>query len=242
MYRPHYPKELFDKLVNDTRLPKSAELLEIGPGTGQATKPLAERGFHITAVELGRELAAKAREVLTGHPNAQIISGDFENADLPRKHYNLVYSATAFHWIKPEVRFTKAHALLKPGGYLAIIHTEHVSDEKGDAFFHAAQPVYKCYVPGSGDSSFRLPRSNDLKPPLIDTALFTLESFTGFPLVISYDAEGYTGLLSTYSPIIVLPDEQRKKFLKGIGRLINEHFGGTIERHFTMTLTIARKC
>src|SRR6266513_3682742 len=81
--RPSYPTALFEKLVTDTHLPKSAELLEIGPGTGQATKPLAERGYHITAIELGEELAAKAREVLADYHDVDVITGAFENVELP---------------------------------------------------------------------------------------------------------------------------------------------------------------
>ena len=58
--RPDYPGELFDELVTATGLPHDARLLEIGCGTGKATVPLAERGFAITALELGAELARTA--------------------------------------------------------------------------------------------------------------------------------------------------------------------------------------
>jgi SAM-dependent methyltransferase len=244
--RPGYPPELFAKLIADTHLPKYAELLEIGPGTGQATRPFAERGYHITAVELGAELAAKARELRAGYPNVDIITSAFEDVKLSSERYDLVYSATAFHWIKPEVKFTKPYQLLKPGGYLAIIHTEHVSDEAGDAFFHACKPLYQKYrdtdKPINTRGDFKPPTLADLRPPeTIDEALFSLESFTVFPMTISYTSQEYIDLLATYSPQLAMPETKRRAFLAGIKALIDKDFGGRMTKHYGMTLTIARK-
>ena len=59
--RPGYPDELFDELAAAAGLSPTARLLEVGCGTGKATIPLAERGFEITALELGPQLAAAAR-------------------------------------------------------------------------------------------------------------------------------------------------------------------------------------
>lgn len=244
--RPHYPAELFDKLVRDTHLPKQAELLEIGPGTGQATLPLADRGYNITAVELGDELAAKAREVFSKHPNVRIITGAFEDVDLPSQHYDLVYSATAIHWVKPEFKFAKPHRLLKPGGYLAIIHTEHVSDEAGDNFFFASQPIYQKYhakdKPINKQGNFTLPKLKDLQPPeKIGETLFSLKSFTVFPMTLSYSTQEYADLLATYSSHLILPEDKQAAFLREIQELIDKDFGGRISKHYGMTLTIARK-
>lgn len=244
--RPTYPAALFEKLVTDTKLSKEAELLEIGPGTGQATQPLAERGYHITAVELGDDMAAKARGALADYPNVKIITGAFEDVDLPVAHYDLIYSATAIHWIKPEYKFTKPHKLLKPGGHLAIIHTEHVSDEQGDNFFFASQPIYQKYhtkdKPINKQGDFTLPRLKDLQPPeKIDEMLFSSESFTVFPMTLSYTAQEYADLLATYSPHLALPEDKRAGFLREIKALIDKDYGGTMTKHYGMTLTIVRK-
>jgi len=55
-YRPSYPREIIQRIIDATGLARGADLLEIGPGTGQATIAFAERGFRVTAVELGASL------------------------------------------------------------------------------------------------------------------------------------------------------------------------------------------
>lgn len=243
--RPNYPPELFEKLIAATHLSAQAKLLEIGPGTGQATKPLAKHGYQITAVELGEDLAAKAQKVLADYPNVDIVTGAFEAVELPERSFDLIYSATAFHWIKPEVKFTKPHRLLKPAGHLAIIHTEHVSDEAGDDFFFASQPIYDMYQgtgkPINKQGDVTPPRLEALQPPeKLDPNFFTLESFTVFPVKLSYSSQEYIELLATYSPNIALPEEKRAALLAEIKELIDTKYGGRMHKHYGMTLMIAK--
>src|SRR3954465_5205589 len=81
--RPRYPDKLFATLIGVTHLNKDSTLLEIGPGTGQATKPLAQKGFTITAIELGASLAEVMRLQLYDYKNVQIVTGSFEETVLP---------------------------------------------------------------------------------------------------------------------------------------------------------------
>ena len=64
--RPDYPEALYDDLVALAGLTPGDRLIEVGCATGKATRPLARRGFRITCVELGTELAAMARRNLAG--------------------------------------------------------------------------------------------------------------------------------------------------------------------------------
>lgn len=79
--RPRYPEALFSTLIDITNLGANAKLLEIGAGTGQATKPLAEDGFQITAIELGSSLAEVAKQELRDYTNVQVINTSFEEAE-----------------------------------------------------------------------------------------------------------------------------------------------------------------
>lgn len=240
--RPRYPEELFDALVKTAQLWDDAKLLEIGLGTGQATEPLAKRGYEITAVELGSDLAEIARKALEKYKNIKIITGAIEDIELPPRSFELVYAATAFHWVTPEVKFNKPHKLLKTGGHLAIISTHLVSDEDGNEFFFASQPIYKKYKPGGEhDDNFRLSRTAELKADWMEENLFTSVFFNTFPLVVRYSAKEYVQLLNTYAPTILMKPDERAGFLREIKDLIEEKFGGSILKHYVMTLTIAKK-
>lgn len=240
--RPRYPEELFDALVKNARLRDGARLLEIGPGTGQATESLAKRGYEITAVELGAGLAEVARKTLEKYKNVKIITGAFEDVEFTPESFDLVYAATSLHWLKPESKFAKPYKLLKEGEHLAIIGTNHISDEKGDEFFFASQPIYKKYKPGGEyDDNFRLKRVDELKADEVDENFFTPVFFRAFPLVVPYSAKKYAQLLNTYSPTISMGSSQRAGFLEEIEKLIEEKFGGSIQKYFAMTLTIVKK-
>lgn len=237
--RPVYPRPLFDDLIKETNLKADTKLLEIGPGTAQATLPLAIRGYDITGVELGKELAEIAKLKLHAYPKVKITRSAFEDAKLPFRTFDLVYAATAFHWIKPELRYKKTHNLLKPSGHLAIIRTNHVSDEVGDTFFNATQPIYDKYYPKSGDS--QPPHSADVMPTELDANLFKLEYFKIYPLTVEYSGEEYAELLNTYSPTLALSARKRSQFLSDIKKLIDTGFNGSVVKHYAMSLTIAKK-
>ena len=113
--RPPYPPQLFEGLATVAELDDGDRILEIGPGTGLATVPLAEQGYQIVAVELGAELAAIARRKLAAYPNVEVVVAAFEDWPLPNEPFDAVVSATAFHWIDPEVRLTKAAWHCVPG-------------------------------------------------------------------------------------------------------------------------------
>ena len=102
--RPSYPPELFDDLVALARIPRGGRVLELGPGTGQATRPLAERGFSVTAVELGAGLAEIARGNLASYPTVDVVTADFETWEPERAGFDAVVAFTALHWVAPELR------------------------------------------------------------------------------------------------------------------------------------------
>lgn len=240
--RPHYPPELFEALVEVTQLADGANLLEIGPGTGQATVPFAERGYYITAVELGDAMATVAQRELEKYPNVEIITGAFEDIDLSAESFDLVYSATALHWVKPEMRFTKPHRLLKSDGHLAIIHTNHLSDD----FYHSTEPIYKKYEydrpKSSNDAKVPLLRDlADVRPSAFDESLFGQVFFKVFPVTLSYDADTYCKLISTYSPTLAMTPVRREEFLNEMKDLINTKFEGQITRRYGMSLTVGKK-
>jgi SAM-dependent methyltransferase len=140
--RPVYPPQIFDDLVALAGLSEDGRIVEIGCGTGQATLPLAERGFEIVCVELGAGLAAIARQKLGPFPKVEIVNALFETWEPSVGGFDAVVAFTAFHWIDPEVRFAKVARMLGEGGALAVVATQHVLTENGDRFWTDVQEDY----------------------------------------------------------------------------------------------------
>ncbi len=112
--RSGYPEELFDDVVALSGIPPCGCVLEIGCGTGQATVPLARRGYRVLCVELGENLAAVARRNLASYPQVEVWTGDFETYPLQEGALDLAVSATAFHWLDPAVATSRPPARLDP--------------------------------------------------------------------------------------------------------------------------------
>jgi ubiquinone/menaquinone biosynthesis C-methylase UbiE len=119
--RPAYPGELVDQACQVAGMGDGDRVLEIGCGSGQLTRSLAARGLHVTAVEPGTNLMALARRNLEGAGAVEFINARFEDAACPDEHFRAVFSASALHWVDPEVSWRKIADVLVPGGTLALI-------------------------------------------------------------------------------------------------------------------------
>ena len=141
--RPDYPTALIDTVIEITGVRAGDELLEIGCATGKATLPFARRGFRITCIEPGSNLAAAARANLAPYEDVRIVEARFEDWPLPDgMRFDLVFAATAWHWVDSDVRYQRAWRALRPGGHLAFWDALHVLPEDGDPFFADIQDVY----------------------------------------------------------------------------------------------------
>jgi SAM-dependent methyltransferase len=239
--RPGYPPELFEDLTDLAGLGPGARVLEIGSGTGQATLPLAERGFQITAIELGPNLAAVARRKLARFPNVTVVQGAFEDWPLPPEPFDAVVSATAFHWLDPSVRVSRSADALRHGGVLATIATHHIHG--GDSeFFIDVQDCYRRWFPESAGTP--LPTGVEVAPDngeLSHSGRFEPATFRRYEWEQPYSAQEYVDLLSTYSDHRALGETRLRPLLDCISRLINERYGGRIRKRYINELRIARR-
>ena len=118
--RPRYPDALFDDLLTLAQAPPGAQVLEIGTGPGVATRPLALRGLRIVGLEPGPALAAVARDNLAEFDSVEIRQATFEDAELAPASFDLVVSASAWHWVDQQIGPAKVARVLRPGGHLAV--------------------------------------------------------------------------------------------------------------------------
>jgi SAM-dependent methyltransferase len=119
--RQSYPAEIVDAVVANAAIGPGATVLEIGCGTGQLTRQLAGRGFNLTAIDIGPAMVQAARRNVTdvGVRFQACAFEDFAGGG----PFDLIVSATAFHWIDPTVGLAKAARLLRAGGWLALLTT-----------------------------------------------------------------------------------------------------------------------
>ena len=243
--RPEYPDELFGDLIRVAGLVPGARLLEVGCATGKATVPLARRGFRITCVELGPELAAAARRNLQGAGlGAGVIEANFEEWRPPGgEHFALVYAATAWHWIDPARRYRLAWQVLRPGGHLAFWEGTHVLPDGGDRFFDEIQEVYEEIGEGLPPGAVR-PVPGQLPDQSVDieaSGLFSVVCVRQYDWERVYDAEGYIELLDTFSGHIGMAPWQRERLYGEIRRRLAGRPSGTLRRHWGAALHVARR-
>jgi ubiquinone/menaquinone biosynthesis C-methylase UbiE len=118
--RPEYPRELIDRVCARAALQPGSRVVEVGCGTGKLTRDLAARGLELDAIDPGPRLVALARRHAPA-PSVRFHVTRFEDAVLPQRVFDAVFSATAFHWVDPALGWSKAASLLKPGGVLALL-------------------------------------------------------------------------------------------------------------------------
>lgn len=148
-WRPAYPAELYTDIFAYQPIGKNSRVLEIGIGTGQATPPILKTGCRLTAVELGEQLAALSSKKFETHPNFEVNNIAFQDFSCADDTFDLVYSATAFHWIGEEIGYPKVLGMLKRGGTFARF-ANHPYRDKGNEQLHLAiQKVYAKYMPGN---------------------------------------------------------------------------------------------
>ena len=243
--RPTYPGEVFEDLAVLAQLPAAARIVEIGCGTGQATLPLAERGYQVTCVELGEQLAAAARRKLSRFPGVNVINANFETWRPPGADFHAVVAFTAFHWINPEVRYARAAALLRTGGSLAVVATHHVLLPDGDDFFLDVQEDYDAVVsdePGTkGGAPLHPDAIEDLREDIDASGFFHNVCARRYLWDVEYTADEYIEVLGTYSGHRALDDETRERLLARIRRRAEARPGGKVRKTYLAILNVAAR-
>jgi SAM-dependent methyltransferase len=236
--RPSYPAGLFDALMQ--MLPPQPEIVEVGPGTGQATKDLLARGASVLAIEIGPAMAAKLR---SNFPSGRlrVTVGDFEVVDVVVGAADAVFSASAYHWISRDVQIDRPASILRPGGIIAIVDLIQVDSPDDAGFFAAAQPIYERH--GQGHTGPPAPIRGDVDPAIRE--LLEADHHFGSVAVRRYDwnqtyrASDYRDLMLSYSVTQMMDESERVDLLGDIESLIRNEFGGAVTRPLVVTLTTA---
>lgn len=238
--RPSYPDELFIDIFTyfKSHHPSYAKILEIGMGTGQATLPFLTSGFNVTAIELGKHLSDFVGNKFKSYSNLTVINGDFMDVSLVKNSFDLIYSATAFHWLPNPEKYQRVKSLLKPNGMLALFWNHPFVRNKKDPSNMASAAVYDKYRPTDQiQNEFDTKDMDVIKQELKINGFKVIESKL-YKRIRTLDTESYISLLNTYSDHRILPKTVKENFENVMREAINK-IGGKINIYDTIDLYLA---
>jgi SAM-dependent methyltransferase len=233
--RPEYPEAIIDELVAITGVAPGDPALEIGAGTGKATRRLLERGLEVTALEPDPAMAEVARRHAAA---ADVIVSGFEDWPLQSKHFAVVVAAQSWHWVDDEIGPRKAADALRPGGWLALMWNR--PDLDACAWHDHLQPIYARITPGM---EHNVRKSFDNSLPRAAQHLGR-DGYFGTPTqrlirwVAHYTTDEYIDFLNTHSDKRMLPDAQRGELFDAIRASLDED-GSAIEHPYVAELIAA---
>lgn len=242
--RPPYPEATWAALRERANLRTGIDVLEIGAGTGLATMPLmAHDPARLTAIEPDARLAEFLR-AKTADERLQVVTAPFEETDLPAAAFDLVVSATAFHWLEAETALRRIHGLLRETGAIALVWNVFGDESRADAFHEATTHLFAGQRTGpSGGGSGDPVYSLDAELRLAD---LTKTGFRPDPpqfvrWTLSLNPRGVRDLYSTYSNVAALPAAERQTLLESLAAIAEGQFAGRVERNMTTAIYTARK-
>lgn len=238
--RPVYPKELYQDIFRYQPVSSDSHVLEIGVGTGKASSPILATGCHFTGIEPGEKLAVRAKENLREFVNFSCIHQTFQEYACADQTYDLIYAATAFHWIPEEYGYTRVFHLLKSGGVFARFAYHAGPDRERSELTDQIQALYKKYMPPQNE--YREFSDVDAEQ-LSRLALrygFINTQYTLYHITQDFTADEYMALLRTYPTHMSLKEHIREKLFDGIHSAIVQN-GGIHTVYYTMDLELAEK-
>jgi len=245
--RPSYPDELFADLVAITDLDARSAVLEVGCGTGQATRSLAALGCSVTAVEPGTSMAALARRRLVASPNVVVETSSFEEWDDRGRRFDGLVAASAWHWVDPSVGWRRARDVLLPGGWMALLGHVVVRRLGEPEVYRETADLHERFSPGNPDWDHppleAEVRSTDggWGPPNDPGELFGPAAVRWYPTVQWFDGEGFADLLRSTSVYRRLDRDVREPLLDAIAERIRTRMGDRAARRYLSVLRVGQR-
>jgi SAM-dependent methyltransferase len=245
--RPGYPDELFADLATITGMTERSSVLEVGCGTGQATRSLAARGCPVTAVEPGADMAALARRRLADFGNVTVETSTFEEWDDRGARFDLLVSASAWHWVDPSIGWRRAHDLLRPGGWMALLGNVVVRRPGEPEVYAETADLHERFSPGNPDWGHP-PLEGDVRTTnegwgLVEDpgGLFGPTIVRWYPTIQWFDGAGFADLLRSTSIYRKLDPGVREPLLDAIAERIRSRMGNRAPRRYLSVLRVGQR-
>jgi len=243
--RPGYVEELYRTLFEYIPIDESSNVVEVGSGGGQATFPILKTGCRLTAVEYGEQFSKLLKDKFNGYQNFSVITGKFEDTIFEDGVFDLVFSASAFHWVPEKTGYEKVFSMLKSGGVFARFENHPYRDKGNYALSREIDEIYDEYYNKFHDKKRQVLIEYSEEQAKERAMIACKYGFTDIKYALFYRERVFSGkeyiqLLGTYSDHIAIEETIRTKFFSKIEEAINNH-GGSITIYDTIDLQLARK-
>jgi SAM-dependent methyltransferase len=245
--RPGYPDELFADLATITGVNQRSSVLEVGCGTGQATRPLAALAGSVTAVEPGAAMATLARQRTATFGNVDVEESTFEDWDERGRRFDLLVAASAWHWVDPTLGWRRAHDVLHPAGWIALLGNIVVRRPEEPEVYAETADLHQRFCPGNPDWGHP-PLADHVRTtdqgwgPVTDPGgLFSPPVVRWYPTVQWFTGDGFADLLRSTSPYRRLDPKIREPLLDAIAERIRTRMNNRAARRYLSVLRIAQR-
>ncbi|HKU95856.1 MAG TPA: class I SAM-dependent methyltransferase [Vineibacter sp.] len=237
--RPGYPDALVDDVIAYAGLDPSDAVLEVGCGSGQATKSFATRGFRMLALDPGEGLIRAAQESLAAFPQVEFVVSTFEGWSATSAVFRLLIAAQSWHWVPADVQFTKAAEALTADGTLAVFG--HVPVGLPAPLLEDFKRIYldRAGVWGPPPEAWYLP-AGPFQSAFEASALFGPVTHKAYPWTWHHTTASYDSFLKTRSDLQTLSPTARQAVLDDIARAVDT-YGGAFDMNYETHLYIARR-
>ncbi len=236
--RRGYPDALIADVLAYANVQVGDAILEVGCGPGQATESFARRGFHLTALDPGDALLAKARERVGDDKNVTFVQTQFEAWQAPATRFQLIFAAQSWHWIPREVSFAKAADLLDAGGALAVFG--HVPGELSGPLAAKFEDIYRRHTGRWGpppEAGYR--PSGSLASWFNESGRFGSVVHKCYDWTWSHTATSFCDFARTRSDHQMLPETKREALLADVKDAIADD-GGAFDWPYETHVYMAR--
>jgi len=245
--RPRYPDGLFADLAAITDMDEGSSVLEVGCGTGQATRSLAALGCSVTAVEPGAGMAALARRRVGTFRNVDVEMSTFEEWDDRGRRFDVILAASSWHWVDPAVGWQRAHDVLRPGGWMALLGHVVVRRPGEPEVYAETADLHERFSPrnpGWGHPPLEEDvRATDEGWGEVDDpcGLFGMVLVRWYPTVQWLDGDGFADLLRSTSLYRRLGRDAREPLLDAVAERIRTRMGDRAARRHLSVLRLGQR-
>lgn len=238
-YRPSYPKEIVDAIINETGIKDGSKLLEIGAGSGKATELFAGKGFNILCIEPGEDLVRIGNDKFE-NDTIKFQCSRFEDYDFADQDWDVIFAAQAFHWVPQPQGYEKCASVLKNNGHLAVFWNMYITyDNAVDNELLAISNKYGGFADFLSEKDCEK-RINTIVSEIENSRLFSKPKVFRKLWEKNYTADEYFGFVLTGNRFIQKSEDEKVAAYQDIVNLANKN-NGIIERPYLCVLYLAEK-